>query len=173
MSPSLFAAAPSRSLPFCEGAGLVSGLVLASDPDSWIVAGPSVQAAPTRDDAALPSLAGRRVLLVEDEMMLALDLQIALEDQGACVLGPIDDVASGLALLDEEAPLDLAILDVDLHGEAVFPIAERLEARGTAFLFHTGHGSREALKARFASVPVCIKPVLAEDLIDQLRRLLA
>ena len=119
------------------------------------------------------SLAGRRVLLVEDELMLALDVEIALTEEGAEVIGPIDDLAVGLALLDREPVLDAAVLDIDLHGEDVFPLAERLRARGVPFLFHTGHGDRTALARHFAGVPVCTKPVLSERLVDAVKGLLA
>ena len=115
--------------------------------------------------AESPSLAGQRVLLVEDELMLALEIQLALEDEGARVVGPVDDLREGLALLDREAVFDAAILDIDLHGEDVFPLAERLRARDVPFLFHTGHGDRAALDRHFGTVPVCIKPVLSETLV--------
>ena len=118
-------------------------------------------------------LAGRRILLVEDELMLALEVQMTLEDEGALVIGPVDDLARGLALLDREAAFDAAILDIDLHGEDVFPLAERLHARGVPFLFHTGHGDREDLSRRFRDVPVCIKPVLSERIVEVLGSLLA
>ena len=119
------------------------------------------------------SLAGRRILLVEDEMMLALELEMALEDEGAEVIGPIDDLSKGLARLDRELVLDAAILDIDLHGEDVFPIAERLRARDVPFLFHTAHGDRVTLSRYFDGVPVCIKPTLSEQLMASVKSLLA
>ena len=128
---------------------------------------------PRPSPGPLASLAGRRILLVEDELLLALDVQMALEGEGAEVIGPIDDLEEGLALLDREPILDAAILDVDLHGEDVFPLAERLRGRNVPFLFHTGHGEREALTKHFDGVPVCIKPVLSERLVDAVEALLA
>ena len=118
------------------------------------------------------SLAGRRVLLVEDELLLALDLQMALEDEGAAVVGPVDDLDEGLDLLDREAIFDAAILDIDLHGKDVFPLAERLRRRDVPFVFHTGHGERAALARHFDDAPVCIKPVLNETLLAILKGLL-
>ena len=117
-------------------------------------------------------LSGRRILLVEDELLLAMDVQMALEEAGADVIGPIGSLAEGLALLDREEVFDIAILDIDLHGEDVFPLAERLEARGVPFLFHTGHGDREALARRFRGTTVCIKPMLTERLVEATGELL-
>ncbi|MGR3435421.1 MAG: response regulator [Shimia sp.] len=117
-------------------------------------------------------LAGRRILLAEDELMVALDIEMALDDAGAEMVGPVDDLDAGLRLLRGETEIDAAILDVDLHGQDVFPIAEALQARQVPFLFHTGHGSREELGRRFGGVPVCIKPVLAEDMIEAVAELL-
>ena len=110
-------------------------------------------------------LLGRRVLLVEDELLLAMDVQMALEDAGASVAGPVDTLERGLALLDRDEPFDVAILDIDLHGEDVFPLAERLLVRRIPFLFHTGHGDREVLRSHFQGAPVCTKPVLTEALV--------
>ena len=118
------------------------------------------------------SLAGRSILLVEDELMLALDVETALNDAGAEVIGPIDSLRKGLDLLDREPVIDAAILDIDLHGKDVFPIAEKLRTRGVPFLFHTGHGDRAALGRHFENVTVCIKPMLSERLLDAVRRLL-
>ena len=105
--------------------------------------------------------------------MVALDIQLALEDEGVEVLGPIDDLERGMALLDREPPIDAAILDIDLHGRDVFPIAERLKERDVPFLFHTGHGSRNELRRHFRDAPVCTKPMLTERLVDAVRGLLA
>ena len=127
---------------------------------------------PGADGATPRPLAGRRILLAEDEMMVALDLELALQDEGADVLGPAGDLQEGMRLLRGEAQIDAAILDVDLHGEDVFPVAEALQARGVPFLFHTGHGAREELQRRFGGVPVWTKPMLAEDLIDAVAGLL-
>ena len=132
----------------------------------------SVPPAPGLAPGAPTSLVGRRVLLVEDELLLALDIAMALEDEGAEVVGPIDDLAQGLSLLEREPLLDAAILDIDLHGEDVFPLAERLRARGVPFLFHTGHGDRAAIARHFEGVPLCTKPVLTERLLDAVKGLL-
>lgn len=72
-------------------------------------------------------LAGRRVLVVEDEYFIAVDLKRALSKEGALVVGPVRDLAAGLSLADE--PIDAAILDVNLEEAMSYPIADRLRDR--------------------------------------------
>ena len=65
----------------------------------------------------LSALSGRRILVVEDEMLLAMELQMILEDEGCVVLGPVPDIPRALALVEGEA-LDAATLDMNLNGES-------------------------------------------------------
>ena len=117
-------------------------------------------------------LDGRTVLLVEDEVLIALDIEAALEDRGATVRGPVTRLSEGLPIADDETQLfDCAVLDVNLRGEEVFPIAERLQARGVPFLFHTGHGDSTQLQQRFAGAKVCNKPFQTERLVKELEKL--
>ena len=85
-------------------------------------------------------LSGRRVLLVEDEALVAMLLETILEDMGCVPVGPAGTVEEGLAMVADPAPLDAALLDVNLAGHQVFPIAEALKARGVPFVFSTGYG---------------------------------
>ena len=116
---------------------------------------------PTAEPRPQPTPAGsgrRRVLVVEDEYMIAQDLARELEDVGAEVLGPVPSVADALALLVAEAvPPDAAILDVNLGGEMVFPVAEALRERGVPFVFVTGYDPW-SLPQAYADVPCCEKP---------------
>lgn len=124
-------------------------------------------------DPCISSLNGRSVLIVEDEVLIALDIEAALEDRGAIVHGPITRLSDGLPIAeDPEQEFDCAVLDVNLRGEEVFPIAERLRARGVPFLFHTGHGDSETLQRRFAGAPVCNKPFQTERLVSELEKLI-
>lgn len=143
---------------------------LATDPPAAPARAPGT--AEADGSSTSTGLVGHRILLAEDEMMVALDIEMALEDAGAEVMGPVDDLEAGLRLVRGNVEIDAAVLDIDLHGADVFPIAEALHARGVPFLFHTGHGSREDLKRRFDGVPVCIKPVLAEDMVRAVADLL-
>lgn len=108
-------------------------------------------------DATRPGLAGRRVLVVEDDYMIADELCRHLEDAGADVLGPVPDVATALELLAAEGALDGAVLDVNLGGEMAWPVADTLLARGVPFLFATGYDA-SVIPAAYAGVRRCEKP---------------
>jgi DNA-binding response OmpR family regulator len=95
------------------------------------------------------------VLLVEDEMCLALMVQDLLEDAGYRVV-KASRVAGALALAEAE-PIDAAILDVNLAGADVFPVADALRRRGVPFLFASGYGER-GLPGAFAGSRVLQKP---------------
>ena len=86
-------------------------------------------------------LAGRRILVVEDEYMIADDLVQAFEKRGADIVGPVQSVERALALLDTVDRLDAAVLDVNLQGEMAFCDADKLMARGVSFVFTTGYDS--------------------------------
>lgn len=121
------------------------------------------------DDGGTPRrLLGMRVLVVEDEALVALDLQFALEDEGAIVIGPALSLPDALELLAREPQIDGAILDVDLAGIEVYPAADLLRTRGIPFVFHTGHGSRASLSERFPGSLTCNKPTLPSALITAL-----
>ena len=83
---------------------------------------------------------GRRILVGEDEIIVAVDVEYTLDDFGAEVIGPAANLAEALSLVGD-AQIDAAVLDVDLAGQDVFPVAERLATRGVPFLFHTGTAS--------------------------------
>jgi CheY-like chemotaxis protein len=102
----------------------------------------------------------KRVLVVEDEYLVAMDMSTYLEAAGAQVVGPASNVNAALEVL-ERTELDGAILDVNLHGEMAFPIADALAARGIPFVFMTGYDAR-MMPARFASVKRCEKPTTPE-----------
>ena len=101
-------------------------------------------------------------------MLPALDMTLSIEDLGGVALGPIQTVKDGLRFLadGEGEGVDVAILDVDLHGQEVFPVAEVLRERGVPFLFHTGHPSRPALRTQFPDAPVLTKPTMMNELLD-------
>jgi CheY-like chemotaxis protein len=114
-------------------------------------------------DTSAERLHGRRVLIVEDEYLLAMDLQDQLEELGARVLGPAPSVATALRLLDSEAEVEAATLDVTLGGEKCFAVADALRARGVPFVFVTGYDGW-TLPEEYRDFPRCSKPVQIEQL---------
>ena len=102
-------------------------------------------------------LHGRRVLIVEDEYLLADDLSLVLGDAGAHVLGPVASVEDGMTLIGNTPSIDAAVLDVNLCGDMVFPVADELRSRGIPFAFATGY-DEWAFPERFAGVPRVEKP---------------
>ena len=85
------------------------------------------------------TFAGRRVLVVEDEALVAMLLETILEDMGCMAVGPAATVDEGLRMAADEA-VDAALLDVNVAGRQVFPVAQALKDRGVPFVFSTGYG---------------------------------
>ena len=104
------------------------------------------------------SLQDCRILVVEDEYMLAEDLARELEDAGATVIGPAPTVDQGFALLVDPDHLDGAILDVNLRGVPVFPLADAVLAKNIPLVFTTGY-DESAMPERFSNVVRCEKPI--------------
>jgi len=112
-----------------------------------------------------------RVLVVEDEALIALDIEIMLQSLGCVVVGPAATVAQALHALAGGAP-DAAILDVNLGHEQAFPVADRLVECHVPFVFLTGY-SPDILPSRHRSRPVASKPCRAEALARLLAPVLA
>lgn len=117
------------------------------------------------------TLDGLNLLVVEDEYVLALDLQHHLELAGANVLGPVGSVDDALSVVERLREIDAAVLDVSLRGEKAYAVADALSALGVPFVFSTGY-DLALVPERFAKVPVCQKPVTAANLTTALVRLL-
>ncbi|WP_225204563.1 response regulator [Novosphingobium huizhouense] len=113
------------------------------------------------------SLAGKRILVVEDEFIVAAMIGDILEDEGAQVIGPAGTLAEGLDLGGGET-LDAAVLDWNLGGEPGAPVARLLRQRGVPFVIATGYG---AVQAEFADITVLSKPYRPDALVDELVRL--
>ena len=118
----------------------------------------------------LPS-SGRRVIVVEDEMMIAMLLEDMLADLGHTVIGTAGRLDSALDLA-RTAEADLAILDVNLSGEASFPVAKVLSERGLPFMFATGYGAL-GIEAPYQNALTLKKPFELSDLAKALDRLAA
>ena len=105
---------------------------------------------------------GCAVLVVDDEWLIASDVQWALEDAGYDVVGPAATVAQALTLVRSHE-LGAAVLDVNLAGETSYPIAEALIAQGTPFVFVSGF-ARGDLAPAFQDHPLLPKPLALEKL---------
>lgn len=111
---------------------------------------------PAGPSTAAGDLGGRRILVVEDEPLVAMDVEASLAAAGCEVLGPAPTVARALELVAAES-FDAAVLDANLGGVRVDAVADALAARGVPFVFATGYG-REALPAGHGGAPVLNKP---------------
>ena len=96
------------------------------------------------------------MLIVEDALLLALELEAGLQEAGAQVVGCAADVDEALSLL-ESAVVDVAVLDANLNGVSVAPVAEVLRERGIPFVFATGYGDSKILPEGF-DAPIIRKP---------------
>ena len=115
-------------------------------------------------------LAKKRVLIVEDELLVALMIEDLLADLGCEAVGPLGSVAQALSVAGSE-PIDLAVLDVNLGGEMVYPVAERLGERDIPFLFVSGYGD-DAILEGYVGWTVCAKPFRAKELARMMAALL-
>ena len=109
-----------------------------------------------------PGIVKRRILVVEDEMLIGMLLEDMLTDIGHEVAAIVPRLKEALVAVDKET-FDLAVLDVHLHGESAFPVAEALIAKGKPFIFATGYGER-GLPEHFRNRPVLQKPFARDDL---------
>lgn len=105
---------------------------------------------------------GFRVLVIEDEAMVAMLLEAMLEDLGHTVAGSAAKVDDAMRLI-AEAQADAAILDVNLHGKETYPLAEALKARGIPFVFATGYDS-SGLREEWRGTKVLQKPFQVKEL---------
>nr|WP_294517782.1 response regulator [uncultured Rhodopila sp.] len=112
------------------------------------------------------ALAGKRVLIVEDELLVALMIEDFLTDFGCTTIGPCATVETALQAVETES-LDLALLDVNLSGERVYPVAEALAERHIPFLFLSGYGE-EAIPPGHSDWKVCAKPFRGSELAGML-----
>ena len=115
---------------------------------------PSPAAAPAATGPA-GSVEGMRVIIVEDAILLAMELEAGLQEAGVQVVGSAALVGEAMALVD--VAMDAAVLDCNLNGESVIPVAEALAARGVPFLFATGYGESRGAPEGF-DAPIIRKP---------------
>lgn len=110
------------------------------------------------------------VMVVEDEYLIAAGLEMALQDAGYTVLEPLSGIDQALAAIPLQ-DIDLALLDINLVGHCVYPVADALTARNVPFIFLSGCGDG-SLPPRFSGIPLLVKPVPIERLIQSIRTVL-
>ena len=110
-----------------------------------------------------------RVLVVEDDFLIAMDLEALLASVGCTVLGPVSSESAALELIETVRP-DFALLDINLNGGNAFGIADKLAAKKIPFAFLTGHSEKFVPTAHSAR-PVFSKPYRHENLVRDLLRL--
>ena len=122
-------------------------------------------------DPADRSLADRRILVVEDDLAIAVLIEEVLQDIGCIVVGPVGKLDAALRLASEE-DLDAAVLDITIRGGKVFPVVQRLQARGVPFALASGYGDW-ALPEALRNHPRLVKPFTTGDLVAQVQLLCA
>jgi len=113
-------------------------------------------------------LLGLRILLAEDDYLIAEDVARMLERRGADVVGPVSTVADA-SRLAVSAALDGAVLDVNLRGDMVWPVADMLRARHVPTVFLTGYGVASC-PDRYGDLPWLSKPIMMSELVSSLSR---
>lgn len=110
--------------------------------------------------------------MVEDELVIAMELEDLLRRLGCVVLGPAPSIAQALQALDRERP-DVAVLDVNLRGERVTPVAEALQEQGVPFVLVTGYGSERLPEKALREAPYLRKPISGKQLASAISEALA
>lgn len=116
-------------------------------------------------------LHGKKVLIVEDEALIAMLFEDILEDTACQIVGPAMNVRQAMALAEAEE-IDIAVLDVNLTGESSFPVAALLQSRGVPLVFSSGYGS-QGLPPEWQDRPTLPKPFTSDEVVDTLARLVA
>jgi CheY-like chemotaxis protein len=107
-------------------------------------------------------LSNRKVLVVEDEMMIAMLIEDMLDEFGCKLVGPATNVPRALEFIGKES-IDVAVLDLNLDGKDTYAIADALQRKNVPFIFATGYGSA-GLRHEYGNRPVLQKPFQARDL---------
>ena len=124
---------------------------------------------PSHSDTMAHAIQPERILVVEDFFLVAQVCRTVLERRGYTVIGPVASVARALSILQQEDPgVDGAVLDISLQGEAVTPVAERLQTLGIPFVFLTAAVDLAVLPKAMRTLPKVEKPMTEVDLIAAL-----
>ena len=119
-----------------------------------------------------PGLAGSRVLVAEDDALIATELQDLLSEEGAEILGPVPTVRSAMAAIGAERP-DAAVLDVNLRDASSAPVADALRAAGVPVVLVTGYPPHLLDDPSLRDAPILSKPISPRELLEVLGSLLS
>lgn len=114
------------------------------------------------------AIEGLKVLVFEDETLVALHLETILEDLGCAITGPVMRYNEAETLLESGVDVDAAILDVNFNGKRIFPLAEKLVEKGVPVIFATGY-DRSGIPVEWRDTPMLQKPYSAEEIAHALR----
>jgi len=132
-----------------------------------VLAGTAAVEGREREAAQAPP---QRVLIVEDELLVAMELAAGLADEGWSIVGPAGSVEEAFKLVSEEGNLAAAILDINLNGQLAYPIADLLQTRGVPYLFCTGYETPTD-DDRYRTATVVQKPASFNVILSELKRL--
>ena len=122
--------------------------------------------------ATLATLSGRRILVAEDDYMIAEGIAEMLSEAGAEALGPVPTVADAIRLVATGDRVDAALLDVNLRGETIWPVVDALLACGVPLVLSTGY-DEDVIPRAYAHLPRCEKPATGRAIASALVRTLA
>lgn len=108
-----------------------------------------------------------RILLAEDEGLVGFQLATELRSKGITVVGPLENLSDVIESA-RNCEVDVALLDINLHGKEVYPAADILLSRNVPVVFHTAYGDDPLLARRYPDVAICTKPARTSDLINAL-----
>jgi DNA-binding response OmpR family regulator len=117
-------------------------------------------------------LNGRKILIVEDEYLIADDLAALLREAHAEVIGPASSLPTAIRLAGDTELIDAAVLDIDLRGVTVFPLVDELNGRGIPILFLTGYGE-DNIPSEYLAIVRCEKPMGAAHVVNELNAMLS
>lgn len=133
---------------------------------------PSVAGENKREDRETTPMAQKKILLVEDDALIAMEMEERLADMGYAVLGPAATIEAAEQAIAKEKP-DVALLDANLRGRTTVELGVALVAQGVPVAFCTGYEEVKGLPPHMASTPVLTKPIMDEDLAATLKKLLS
>ncbi len=150
---------------------LARSMAPVASPAASPVASQSADLPPAPVAAPEVDLSGKRVLVLEDEALIALTLMDVLRDLGCTIVGPANSTAAALDRLTQVTP-DIAVLDVNLAGASSAPVAQALKLLGVPFVYCTGYAEPTLQIGKELLAPMLTKPVDRDELADALRKVI-